>query len=274
MLLASLFLLAASAQAPETGAGPYVDSKGQVWPQLPRLEDYASAAEFDALFGREVFTDPHGRMIQIDRAATPEEIAANAQARLGRGFERRRGPAGGVRTTLFTHHPVDEEYRALFATTAALEQNIVGIIEDADNTYEQNFGINMVPRSGFAWDSADGAGIDSLLNEAINEGGGLGGQCHMIAFSADPTGGGAIGIAHIGQPECLVKRYIDDHHTAAIVQHEVGHTYTLFHCCNFNCIMQAFIDIGAFGNFHSGFDFCSFQNHAQRLSGQQDRYCP
>lgn len=266
--------LAAIAQAP-AAAGQYVDSKGRVYDALPSVRDYPDGAAFDALFGSEVFTNAGGRSFQIDRPLTKEELASQASmGLLLGGFQQRSGPGGSIRATVRTHHPVDEEYRALFSTTTALKNYVLGTVELADNAYEANWSINLVPRTGYAWDSNDNASIDQLLDEAYNEGGGLNGQCMMIAYSADATSGGAIGIAYLGLPRCLVKRYLNQTNEAAITQHEVGHTYNLYHCCDNNCIMQAYLDVGALGSFHNYVESCSGQNHYATMNNNKNRYCP
>lgn len=256
-------------------SGPYTDSKGRVWETLPAVTDYPDAATFDALFATEVFTNRHGFSFQIDRPLTPDEIAANASAGAFYGyFAPRQGPGGSIRASVRTHHPVDEEFRALFSTMAALRTYVIGIVESADDALESNWGINLIPSTGYRWDSNDSASIEQLLDEAYSEGGGLNGQCMMIAYSADPTPGGAIGVAYLGLPRALVKKYISQTNEAAITQHEVGHTYTLYHCCDGNCIMQAYLDVGAFGKFHNYVESCSGQNHYATMSNQKNRYCP
>ncbi|TAH37407.1 MAG: hypothetical protein EYC70_10585 [Planctomycetota bacterium] len=268
-MLLTLAMLAL-AQAPAPG-GPYLDSHGNLHASLPRLSDYPDAETFDALWANEVFFDGVG-YFQIDRPWTPEELAAQTQF-FGH-FQPRSGPGGSIRATVRTHHPVDEEYRALYGTTAALKSHIVEVVEGADNALESNWSINLVPSTGYAWDSNDSADISSLLDEAYNEGGGLNGQCLMIAYSNDSTPGGAIGVGYLGLPRCLVKRYLNTLNEQAITQHEVGHTYTLNHCCDNNCIMQSFLDTGAFGNFHNYNENCSNQNHTSVMNAQRNRYCP
>lgn len=268
MLLAFTLALA---QAPAPG-GPYLDTHGILHPTFPVLSDYPDSDAFDAAWSHEILYNGSG-YFQVDRPWTPEELAA--QSGFMAHIQPRNGPGGSIRATVRTHHPVDEEYRALYATTALLSQHIIDVVEGADNAMEANWSINLVPTEGYAWDSNDSASIDQLLDEAYNEGGGLSGNCMMIAYSNDATSGGAIGIGYIGSPRCLVKRYLNTTNEQAITQHETGHNYTLQHCCDNNCIMQAFLDVGALGSYHnySG-ESCSGQNHYSLMNSQRNRYCP
>ncbi|RMH04793.1 MAG: hypothetical protein D6702_02250 [Planctomycetota bacterium] len=254
---------------PLTTSGPYLDSHGRVWNQLPRLSDYSSAAEFDALFAHEVFTTRDGHRFQIDRPWTPEEAAANA----GGSIHRDPGqvPGGSIRAVVNLTHPVDEEYRSSFNNNIPnIRSHVIGVINSADSAMKANWGIDLVPKKGYKWDSRDNADIAQLLDEAYTEGHGLNGQDMMIAFSNDPTPGGAIGIAYIGLPRALIKKYGNSE--ANITEHEVGHTYTLQHCCDGNCTMQAYLDIGAFHGFHNYQESCSGQNHYRTMNNQRNRY--
>lgn len=267
--LIALPALAAAALDPDTG-GPYRDSAGRLWDQLPDPDAYASYAEWDAKFGHEVFTTRDGESFQIDRKLTAEEIAENiAVGQMLNGFRRSQGSGNGLRASVSTNNPVDEEYRALYSTTTALKNAIFAEVNDADAAMKANWGIDIVPTKGAFWDSNDSADIVGLLNEAFNEHG-YAGMDMMNAWSADPTPGGAIGVAYIGLPRALVKKY--NGWEGNILEHEIGHTYTLEHCCDGNCTMQAVLDTGALGNFHNYSESCSGQNHYSVMNNQKNRY--
>lgn len=266
-------ILAAAIATPlATGTGKYVDSTGKVWNELPKLSDYPSAEAFDARFATEVFTTADGHRFQIDRPWTAEEESYYRMLEGFIGQNAGNGSGNGLRATVTCTHPVDEEYQAAFPNRSTLRRHVIDMVELADNALESNWGINLVPRKGYNWDSNDSGDIVDLLNEAYNEGGRLNGQDMMIALSNDPTPGGAIGVAYLGLPRQLVKKYGSQSTEAAICQHETGHTYTLQHCCDGNCIMQAFLDTGAFGNFHNYSESCSGQNHANVMNNQRNRY--
>ncbi len=251
-------------------SGPYVDSQGHVWDTLPSPSQYSSAAEFDAKFSREIFTTRDGHQFQIDRPLTTEEIAENrAMDQLSQGFTRMQGSGNGLRASVSTNNPVDEEYRALYATTGALKTAIFAEVADADAAMKANWGIDLVPTKGAFWDSNDTADIVGLLDEAFAEHG-YAGMDMMNAWSNDPTSGGAIGVAYIGLPRALVKKY--QGWEGNILEHEVGHTYTLQHCCDGNCTMQSVLDIGALGGFHNYSESCSGQNHSSVMNSQKNRY--
>jgi len=246
-----------------------------VWEQLPRVEDYTDVATFDALFGHEVFQTAAGQYFQIDRQWTPEEEEYyRLQGSLDSLIQPEPNSGVGIRATVRTHHPVDEEYRGKFSTNSALKSFVIGVVETADNALYSNWNINFVASSGYRWDSNDGADIVGLLDEAYREGGGLNGKCMMIAFSADPTPGGAIGVAYIGLPRQLVKYYGSQSTQAAICQHETGHTYTLQHCQVSSCIMQSVLCSSCLGNFHNFYENYSGQNHYSVMNSQKNRYCP
>ncbi|HEX9794601.1 MAG TPA: M12 family metallo-peptidase [Planctomycetota bacterium] len=264
-LAAFLFL-----NAPDT-SGPYTDSQGQTWDQLPKLSDYPDAATFDALFAHELFTTVDGNQFQIDRPWTPQELAYNeflaGMTDLSGG-----NSGGGLRATVNCNHPADEEYIASFPNIPAVRAFAIGVVNIADASMNAQWGINLVPRKGCLWDSNDSADIVQLLDEAYRECGGLAGQDLMMAFSNDPTPGGAIGVGYIGLPRNLVKKYSTQTTQGAIAEHETGHNYTLQHCCDGNCIMQAVLDLGALGNFHSYQENCSGQNHSAVMNAQRNRY--
>lgn len=253
-------------------SGPYLDSQGRAWDVLPALADYASAAEFDALFAREVFTTRDGNAFQLDRPWTlAEELTNQALGQIHQGAGASRVPGGGIRAIVNLTHPVDEEYRAAYNNNVpTIQSHVVGVVNSADSTMKANWGIDLVPKKGYAWDSNDAGDIVQLLDEAYSEGGGLNGQDMMIAYSNDPTPGGAIGVAYLGLPRALVKKY--QSYEANITEHEVGHTYTLNHCCDGNCTMQAVLDIGAFHGFHNYSESCSGQNHYTLMNNQRNRY--
>lgn len=271
----TLGFLAAALAAPlaTNQGGKYVDSSGQVWNELPKLSDYPSAEAFDARFATEIFTTKEGYQFQIDRPWTPEE---EKYYRMLEGFINQNPGSGsnnGIRATVGLTHPCDEEYRQAFNNNIPnVRSHVIAMVELSDNALEANWGINLVPRKGYRWDSNDNGDIVDLLNEAYSEGGGLNGQDMMMALSNDPTPGGAIGVAYLGLPRQLVKKYGSQQTEATIAQHETGHTYTLNHCCDGNCVMQAFLDTGAFGNFHNYNENCSGQNHAQVMNNQRNRY--
>ncbi len=264
-------LAAASlAFAPLTTSGPYLDSQGRVWAQLPSLGDYPSAADFDREFAHEVFTTRDGHRFQIDRPWTPEEEAAqsgSSHVHTNPGTV----PGGSIRAAVYGTHPVDEEYRSSFNNNIpAIRSHVIGLINSADSAMKANWGIDLIPRKGYKWDSNDSGDIVQLLDEAYAEGGGLNRQDMMIAFSNDPTPGGAIGVAYLGLPRGLIKKY--GNAEANITEHEVGHMYTLNHCCDPNCTMQAYLDTGAFHGFHNYSESCSGQNHSAVMNNQRNRY--
>ncbi len=262
--------LASFAFTPVQTSGPYVDSTGHVWAQLPSLADY-TADEFDARFAHEIFTTQDGHQFQIDRPWTPEEAAQNALNGQIRQFTTPSSyPGGSVRASVRTGHPVDEEYRSAFNNNIpSIRSHVISVVNSADAAMKANWGIDLVPTKGGKWDSNDRADIVGLLDEAWREWGTIG-QDMMIANSNDPTPGGAIGVAYIGLPRQLVKKYLNDE--ANIMEHETGHTYTLQHCCDPNCTMQAVLDIGAFGKFHNYQESCSGQNHYSVMNQQKNRY--
>lgn len=264
--------LIAAAIAVPLSSGQYIDSTGQVYDQLPSMSDFATVGEFDARYATEVFTNHNGMQFQIDRPWTVEEEAYYGMLSNFVNTSSN-GSGNGIRATVTTHHPCDEEYRAAFNNKySQIKTNVVDVVELADNALQSNWGINFVPRTGYAWDSRDSADIGQLLDEAYNEGGGLNGKDMMIAFSDDPTPGGAIGVGYIGWPRQLSTLYGNKTTQAAIVQHEAGHNYTLQHCCDGNCIMQAYLDTGAFGGFHNYNENCSGQNHYNVMNNQKNRY--
>ncbi|TAH34337.1 MAG: hypothetical protein EYC70_15430 [Planctomycetota bacterium] len=265
-----LAVLCAPGLAQNDNGGPFVDSHGRIWKVLPDPADYPDFAAWDAEFAQELFTDVRGRSFQIDRELTPEELfTAEAERRLNRFLRPQRGPGGSIRASVRTHHPGDEEWRAAYGS--GWQSTISGIVESADNAMHANWGIDLVPNSYYTWDSKDSNTISRLLDEAYAEGGGLAGQCMMIAYSADPTQGSAIGIAYVGLPRALVKRY--SNLEANITEHEVGHTYTLQHCCQV-CTMRSVLSPSYFGIFHNSADSCSGQNHFSSMNAQKNRYCP
>jgi hypothetical protein len=261
-----------TAAALPLSSGQYIDSTGQVYNQLPNLSDFNSAGEFDARFATEVFTNHNGMQFQVDRPWTAEEEAYYGMLS---GFinPNTKGSGNGLRANVTCTHPVDEEYRSAFGNVYnSIKNNVVTVVEMADNALQSNWGINFVPRKGYSWDSNDNGDIVQLLDEAYSEGGGLNGQDMMIAFSNDPTPGGAIGVGYIGWPRQLSTLYGNQLAQASIVQHEAGHNYTLQHCCDGNCIMQAYLDTGAFGGFHNYSENCSGQNHYSTMNSQRNRY--
>ena len=151
-------------------AGPYVDSHGQVWNTLPKLSDYASAAEFDAAVGHEVFTTRDGDKFQIDRELTPKELAnATALQAATRLMQPRSGSGGAIQAVVTINLPVDDEYRASFPNIPTLKSHVISEVNICDAALYSNWGINFVPASGEAWDSNDSADISGLLNEAYAE---------------------------------------------------------------------------------------------------------
>ncbi|TAH37409.1 MAG: hypothetical protein EYC70_10595 [Planctomycetota bacterium] len=247
--------------------GPYVDSQGRIWKTLPQLEDY-DVAVWDAEVATDVYTDRNGRRFQICRQMTPEEEAAAGGAQ---GFLEQlqpdSGPGAGIRATVYVNCPGDEEYRSYFGSS--WQSHINTVVESADNSLYSNWGINFIVGAYCTWDSNDAASINGLLDEAYAECG-YGGQEYMAAFSNDPTSGGAVGIAYIGWPRQLTKRYLS--YENVICQHEAGHTYTCYHCCISSCVMQPTVAPNAFGNFHNSSDGCSGQNHRTVMSNQRNRY--
>jgi hypothetical protein len=270
-----LLTLCAAAALGATGAsthnsGPYVDSQGGVWLELPNPADYPSAAAFDALFAREVFTTRDGHRFQLDRPLTDAELAvARVNQQIRRQFRNAQGSGNHVRASVSTNNPVDEEFRGLFANTMALKNYVTGEVATADASMNSQWGIDIVPTKGAAWDSNDTADIVQLLDESYREHG-LDGMDMMNAWSADSTPGGAIGVAYIGLPRLLVKKY--QSFEGNILEHEIGHTYTLQHCCDGNCCMQAALDPGALGGFHNYNEGCSGQNHSSVMNNQKNRY--
>ncbi len=265
-------LAAASlAFAPLTTSGPYLDSQGNAWTQLPSLNDFTTAAEFDLAFSHEVFTTRDGHQFQLDRPWTPEEEAAAAASNQIKGQAgAARVPGGSIRATVNCTHPCDEEYIAAFSSIPAVRSHVIATVNSGDAAMKANWGIDLVPKKGKRWDSNDGADIVGLLDEAYAENGGLNGQDMMIAFSNDPTPGGAIGVAYLGLPRQLIKKYLS--YEDNILEHETGHNYTLQHCCDGNCTMQSVLDIGAFGGFHNYSESCSGQNHYSTMNSQKNRY--
>jgi len=251
-------------------AGPYVDSHGNVWNTLPKLSDYASAAEFDAAVGHEVFTTRNGDKFQIDRELTPKEFAnATAMQAATRMMQPRSGSGGAIQAVVTINLPVDEEYRNAFPNIPTLKSHVIGEVNVCDAALNANWGINFVPASGVAWDSNDSADIGSLLDEAYLEHG-YNGKDMMIALSNDYTPGGAIGIAYIGWPRQLTKKY--GSFEAEIMQHEAGHNYTLYHCCDNGCIMLSYLVASNLGSFHNYNENCSGQNHYNVMNNQRNRY--
>ena len=251
-------------------AGPYIDSQGHVWNVLPKVSDYTSAAEFDAIIGHEVFTTRNGDQFQLDRELTPTELAnALAVQQATRLMQPRSGSGGSIQAVVTVNLPVDEEYRAAFSNTPALRQHVISEVNFCDAALNSNWGINFVPSSGQAWDSNDSADIGSLLDEAYAEHG-YNGKDMMIALSNDSTPGSAIGIGYIGWPRQLTKKYSSLE--AEIMQHEAGHNYTLQHCCDGNCIMLSYLVSSNMGNFHNYNESCSGQNHYGVMNNQKNRY--
>jgi len=252
-------------------SGPYVDSHGGVWNALPSPDDYPSYAAFDALFANEVFTTRDGFRFQIDRKLTPMELANNrAKQQLQQSFLNSQGSGNNVRASVSTNNPVDEEFQALFASINDVKAYIVGKVAIADASMKSQWGIDMVPTKGALWDSSDSADIIGLLDEAYREHG-LAGTDMMHAWSADFTSRGAIGVAYIGLPRLLIKKYLS--YEGNILEHEIGHTYTLQHCCDGNCTMQPALDTGALGGFHNYTESnCSHQNHTSVMNAQKNRY--
>ncbi len=264
--------LIAAAVAVPLSSGQYIDSTGQVYNQLPSLTDFDTAGEFDARYSTEIFTTHNGNHFQVDRPWTAEEEAYYGMLS---GFVNTssKNSGNGIRATVNCTHPVDEEYRSAFNNNIPnIRTNVIDVVELADDALFSNWGINFVPRKGYKWDSKDSNDIVQLLDEAYSEGGGLNGQDMMIAFSDDPTPGNAIGVGYIGLPRQLSTLYGNKTTQAAIVQHEAGHNYTLQHCCDGNCIMQAYLDTGAFGGFHNYNESCSGQNHYSTMNNQKNRY--
>lgn len=251
-------------------AGPYTDSHGNVWTSLPKLSDYASAAEFDAAIGHEVFTTRNGDQFQVDRELTPSEFAAaTAMQAITRAAQPTGGSGAFIQAIVTTNHPVDEEYRGAFGTVAALRSHVISEVNFCDAALNSNWGIDMVPSSGQAWDSNDFADIGGLLDEAFSEHG-YNGKDMMVALSNDYTSGGAIGIAYLGSPRQLVKKY--GTFEAEIMQHETGHNYTLYHCCDNGCIMLSYLVTSNMGSFHNYNESCSGQNHWGTMNSQRNRY--
>lgn len=250
-------------------SGPYTDSQGNVYDQLP-TPDYTDVAAFDALYAHEVFTTRDGFKFQIDRALSPEEEAwATSFGQFGQNIAFEPKSGGGIRATVETHHPVDEEYQATEPNIPALKSEIVGIVEDADNYLFAEFNINFVPTTGSLWDSNDFADIVGLLDEAYNENGGLNGQDIMMAFSADPTPGGAVGVAYLGIGRQLTTNY--EPYENIIVQHESGHNYTLNHCCSNSCVMISFVNPPGYNSLHTG-NSCGQSSHYAQWDSQQNRF--
>lgn len=258
------------AAAPADTRGPYRDESGRTWAQLPSPRDFPSYAAWDAEFAQEVFTARDGRRFQLDRELTPAELAENLALRQFAGALRAPPGSGShLRAAVTTHNPVDEEYRALYPAAADLKAAIRAEVARAEAAMLAQWGIDLVAVSGAQWDSNDNADIVALLAEAVVEHGGAG-RDMMHAWSADPTPGGAIGVGYLGLPQLLVKKY---HGLEGnILEHEIGHTYTLKHCCDPDCTMQSVLDVGALGNFHHYLEACSGQDHFQKMDNQRNRY--
>jgi hypothetical protein len=268
--LLSALAAAEIASAPPDTRGPYRDESGRIWAELPSPRDYPSFAAWDAEFAQEVFTARDGRRFQLDRELTPAELAENLALRQFVGALRAPPGSGShLRATVTTHNPVDEEYRALYPSAAALKLAIRAEVARAEAGMLAHWGIDLVAVSGASWDSNDNADIVALLAEAGAEHGNAGLDM-MHAWSADPTPGGAVGVGYLGLPQLLVKRY---HGLEGnILEHELGHTYTLKHCCDPNCTMQSVLDAGALGNFHNYAEPCSGQDNFQKMGNQRNRY--
>lgn len=269
LLILGLATLAATSVNPDT-SGPYVDSHGGVWDALPHPDQYPSYAAFDALFSNEIFTTRDGNRFQLDRALTAVELASSrAKQQLRQSFINAQGSGNNVRAAVSTNNPVDEEFVALFATINDVKAYVVAKAAIADASMKSKWSIDMVPTKGALWDSKDTNDIVALLDEAYSEHG-LAGTDMMQAWSADPTPSSAIGVAYIGLPRLLVKKYLT--FEGNILEHEIGHTYTLQHCCDTNCTMQAVLDTGALGGFHNYNESCSGQNHTSVMNTQKNRY--
>lgn len=267
--LLGLATLAAGGPNPNT-SGPYLDSHGVLWDALPSPDQYPSVAVFDALFGREIFTTRDGFRFQIDRPLTRAELAhSQVMQQLQQSFLNAQGSGNQVRASVSTNNPVDEEFVAVFATISDMKAYIVAKAAIADASMRSKWGIDIVPTKGALWDSNDTRDILGLLDEAYAERG-LNGTDMMNAWSADPTPGGAIGVAYIGWPRLLIKKYLS--YEGSILEHELGHTYTLLHCCDSNCTMQSVLDVGALGGFHNFNENCSGQNHTSVMNTQKNRY--
>jgi hypothetical protein len=261
--------LAATMTDPNT-SGPYVDSQGITYDALPAPWDFPTYADFDARFANETFTTRNGDQFQLDRELTPAEIAVNqANQQLNQGWRTFQGSGNNVRASVSTNNPCDEEFRANYATTNDLKNAVLGFVSSSETAMLANWAIDLVPTKGAFWDSNDNADIVGLIDEAYAEHG-LNGTDMMNAWSDDPGTGGAIGVAYIGLPRLLVMEYLS--FEANIHEHEVGHTYTLQHCCDGNCTMQAVLDTGAFHGFHNYNENCSNQNHFSVMNTQKNRY--
>ncbi len=251
-------------------SGPYTDSQGRVYDRLPSPSDFASVAEFDARFGHEVFTTRDGRRFQIDRELTPEELSQALEDQLiGRNWRNQMNSGLHTTASVSTNNPVDEEFRGAFSSIASLKNYVMGEVDVADAALIANWGIDLVPTTGQAWDSNDSADIVQLLDEAYAEHG-LNGQDMMTAWSNDYTSGGAIGVAYIGLPRLLTKKY--NGLEGEIMQHEVGHTYTCYHCNDNTCIMYPYLIASNLGNFHNYYESTSGQNHWNVMNNQKNRY--
>lgn len=269
LLPLSGFALAAATLSTDT-SGPYVDSQGNAYAELPKPSDFATVAEYDARFAHEVFTTRNGDRFQLDRELTPQEIADNlAKQQVNNNWRTFQGSGNNVRASVSTNNPCDEEFRANFATVTDLRNFVTGVVTSSEAHMLATWGIDLVVTKGAAWDSRDTADIVGLLDEAFAEHG-YAGMDMMNAWSDDPTSGGAIGVAYLGSPRLLVKEY--QTFEANIHEHEVGHTYTLNHCCDGNCTMQAVLDTGAFHGFHNYQENCSGQNHTSVMNSQKNRY--
>ncbi|MDA0667427.1 MAG: hypothetical protein O3A95_02215 [Planctomycetota bacterium] len=262
--------LAFTAINPDT-SGPYTDSQGNSFNRLPQVSDFTTVAAFDATIGHETFTTRNGHQFQVDRELTPAELAtALANQVVARAMQPRTGSGGTIAAVVTVNLPVDEEYRAIYGSTAALKTAVKGEIDDCDAALISNFGIDIVPSSGNAWDSNDSADIVQLLDEAFSEHG-YGGKDMMIALSNDFTSGGAIGVGYIGLPRQLTKKY--QGLEGEIMQHEAGHNYTLRHCNVGSCIMFPTLRAANLGNFHNFFESSpSGQNHFTLIDWQRNRY--
>lgn len=262
--------LAFTAINPDT-SGPYTDSQGNSFNRLPQVSDFATVAAFDAAIGHETFTTRNGHQFQVDRELTPTELAtALANQVITRAMQPRGGSSGTIAAVVTVNLPVDEEYRGIYSTTAALKNAVRGEINDCDAALNSNFGIDLVPSSGNAWDSNDSADIVQLLDEAYSEHG-YRGRDMMIALSNDYTSGGAIGVGYIGLPRQLTKKY--QGLEGEIMQHEAGHNYTLQHCNQGSCIMYPTLRSANLGNFHNFYESSpSGQNHFTTFNNQRNRY--
>mgnify|MGYP000155001272 CR=1 FL=1 len=261
--------LAAVVVNPDT-SGPYTDSHGNIYHILPQISDFPTVADFDAAIGHEIFTTRDGRKFQIDRPLTPSELAtALANQVVNRALQPNPGSFNGIAAVVTINHPVDEEYRGSFVNIPSLKTYVINEMSVADQALYANWGINFVSQSGQKWDSNDNADMGSLLDEAYREHG-LRGKDMMVALTADPTSGGAIGIAYIGLPRQLTYKYYSLE--GEIIQHEAGHNYTLYHCSDSTCIMYPYLNGNNLGRFHDYYDSTAGQNHYSVFGNQKNRY--